>query len=292
MNRSPYSSYRGRTPLGRRILIAIVVLLVLALCALVVWRFWLSNYVVYDENGPHLVLGGPLATPAPSPDAQEPEVVIDVPSAQPSSTPAPEEVDLSIFPRRELPLGLVSLGAWGEKPPAGRGAVYDMTGAKDLYAVTADANAQLLYSAAYLAPDWSKAGEEAFAENLSGQCVALAARGFDEIILSAADPAKVKAEDLSKTYAAIHTALTERGWQGRLGLVLDQGWFRKDTQALISGIATQFDRLYFQHALSASGKKALEDGGFEATGYSLVTLYAAPPKNVNWSWAVLPSPQA
>lgn len=288
MNRSPYSSYRGRTPLGRRILIAIVVLLVLALCALVAWRFWLSNYVVYDENGPHLVLGGPLATPAPSPDAQEPEIVIDVPSAQPDPTPAPEEVDLSAFPRRELPLGLVSPGAWGEEPPAGRGAVYDMTDPGGLYAVTADANAQLLYSAAYLAPDWSTAGEETFAEDLSVQCVALAARGFDEIILSAADPAKAKADGLAETYAAIHSALAKGGWQGRLGLVLDQGWFRSDSGELISGVATQFDRLYFQNALSASGKKALEDGGFASTGYSLVTLYAAPPKNVNWSWAVLP----
>lgn len=288
MNRNPYSSYRGRTPLGRRILIAIIVLLVLALCALVAWRFWLSNYVVYDENGPHLVLGLPLATPAPTPDEQEPEVVIDIPSAPPSATPAPEEVDLSAFPRRELPLGLVSLAAWGETPPAGRGAIYDMTDADDLYAITPDANAQLLYSAAYLAPNWADAGEDTFADELAGQCVALAARGFDEIILSAADPAKVKAEDLAKAYAAIHTTLNEKGWQGRLGLVLDQGWFRKDTDALISGIAAQFDRLYFHHALSAPNKKALESGGFASTGYSLVTLYAAPPKNVNWSWAVLP----
>lgn len=288
MNRSPYSSYRGRTPLGRRILIALVVLLALALCALVAWRFWLSNYVVYDENGPHLILGGPLSTPAPSPDEQEPEIVIDVPSAQPSAAPGLADVDLSAFPRRELPLGLVSPGAWGEKPPAGQGAIYDMTGADDLYAITPDANAQLLYSAAYLAPNWPDAGEETFADELAGQCVALAARGFDEIILSTADPAKVKAEDLAKAYAAIHTALSEKGWQGRLGLVLDQGWFQGNNDALISGIATQFDRLYFQRALSASGKKALEDGGFEATGYSLVTLYAAPPKNVNWSWAVLP----
>lgn len=288
MNRNPYSSYRGRTPLGRRILIALVVLLALALCALVVWRFWLSNYVIYDENGPHLVLGGPLATPAPSPDAQEPEVVIDIPSAQPSATPTPEDVDLSAFSPREIPLGMVSPGAWGEKPPAGRGAIYDMTDAKDLYAVTADANAQLLYSAAYLAPNWPDAGEETFADELAGQCVTLAAKGFDEIILSTADPAKAKAEDLSKTYTAIHTALTERGWQGRLSLVLDQDWFQGDTDQLIGGIATQFDRLYFQHALASSGRKALEKGGFEVTGYSLVTLYAAPPKNINWSWAVLP----
>lgn len=287
MKRSPYSSYRGRTPLGRRILIALVVLLALALCALVVWRFWLSNYVIYDENGPHLVLGGPLATPAPSPGGQEPEIVIDLPSAQPSATPTPEEVDLSAFPRRELPLGMVAT-AWGEKPPAGQGAVYNMTGIDGLYAVTADANAELLYSAAYLAPDWSTAGEEPFADDLAGQCVTLATKGFDEIILSAADPAKAKAADLAKTYAAVHTALSEKGWQGRLGLVLDQGWFQKDAAGLISGVATQFDRLYFQRALSASGKKALESGGFEATGYSLVTLYAAPPKNINWSWAVLP----
>lgn len=290
MNQNPYSSYRGRTPLGRRLLIALVVLLTLALCALLAWRFWLSNYIIYDENGPHLVLGGPLATSAPTPDDLEPEIVIDLPSAQPSATPEPEEADLSAFPRRAVPLGMVALPQ-GETPESGRGAIYDMTDPRGAYAVTADTNAQLLYCAAYLAPDWSKAkGPESrdFTGELTEQCLHLASLGFDEIIFSTTDLSKAGADSLTGVYTAVHAALTKAGWQGRLGLELDQSWFRAGGDSLIPCIAETFDRLYFRNALAANYKKALEDGGFEATGYSLVTLYAAPPKSVNWSWAVLP----
>lgn len=53
MNRNPYSSYRGRSGLGRKILVAIVILLVIALVLALVGLFVLPNYVVYtaDEIG-------------------------------------------------------------------------------------------------------------------------------------------------------------------------------------------------------------------------------------------------
>lgn len=54
--KNPYSTYRGRANWLRRILIAIVVLLVIALAAAIVGLFVLPNYVVYTPDGPQLVL--------------------------------------------------------------------------------------------------------------------------------------------------------------------------------------------------------------------------------------------
>ncbi|MFG6373741.1 MAG: hypothetical protein K1W04_06295, partial [Oscillospiraceae bacterium] len=70
--KNPYSTYRGRANWLRRILIAIVVLLVIALAAAIVGLFVLPNYVVYTPDGPQLVLpffgGKGSEAPAPTPD--------------------------------------------------------------------------------------------------------------------------------------------------------------------------------------------------------------------------------
>lgn len=287
MNQNPYSSYRGRTPLGRRLLIALVILLTLALCALLAWRFWLSNYVIYDENGPHLVLGGPLATPAPSGGEDEPQVVIDIPTAAPSPTPGVNaEVDLSQFTRRKVPLGLVTVTG-GKDPAVGQGAVFDMTDMENTYAVTADTNAEFLYAAAYLGPDWSQAGQGSFDADLTDQCVALAALGFDELIF--APPTKAQATDaLAKCYLATRQRLDDLGWQGRLGLVVNQDLFTSSLSEDLQDAMAGFHRLYFQNSMRANVNKALRDHGFAGTPGDIVTLYAAPPKSVTWSWAVLP----
>ncbi len=71
--KNPYSTYRGRTNWLRRILLAIVILLVIALIAAVAGLFVLPNYVEYTPDGPRLVIpffggGEGKETPAPTPD--------------------------------------------------------------------------------------------------------------------------------------------------------------------------------------------------------------------------------
>ncbi len=309
MNRSPYSSYRGRGGLGRKILVAIVILLLIALVLALVGLFVLPNYVVYTADGPQLVLpwfsGQPKPTQAPAPSAVidapsaapgEDDFVVDTPSPSPSPSPS-APADLSDFPRRDVPRGLVnSTGNPGEKD----GSVFDMPtppAGSDLSA-SAERNRALPYAAAYINPDWDSIAEEddtarttGFGDFLTAWCLDAAARGYDEIILSdgvtAQNDPKGKAQ--AALYRQLKKELTDAGWQGRLGLVLDQSLASSDYDPdLIPAVAQSFDRLYFRHTLQGGMKSALTASGFAGTTADIVTLYADVPTGVSWSWAVLP----
>lgn len=300
MKRSPYSSYHGRGSWLRRILVAIVILLVIALAVALVGLFVLPNYIVYTQNGPQLVIpffsspqAPQTASPAPTeavspgPDAvQTPgDIVIEpLPSSTPKPSPDPT-VDLSAFPRRDMPLGLRPLGR-DETLGAGQGSLADMTDV-DLSAEgdqLRTATADLPYAAAWLAPDWAGLTEE----ELTRQCLELSACGFDEIVFSEYVPTG-DGKELAQLYRAVKAALDDAGWQGRLSLALDQALFDRRYDAdLIPAVAQSFERLYFRSTLKAANKTALTNNGFTANGYTLVTV-VKNIANLNYAWAVLPN---
>lgn len=301
MSQGPYSSYHGRKRHGRSVLIGIVTALVILLAAVLAGYY----FGLFNIPGAPGFPGTPVphASPDVQPSAeatpsQEPMVIIDAPSPSPSSSPAAVS-DLSGHTIRDIPLGLV-LTAPDALPESGKnGVLVDMTDA-DLTALDgdfADKLAALPYAAAWLAPDWSgmkdydekatQEGQPLFQNALADRCAALAALGFDEIVFSAADPAKVGDASLAGTYTVVHDTLEQAGWQGRFGLDLDQAWFDVDSDVIISCIAYRFDRLYFRKTLSAGNKSALTDGGFEANGKTLVTV-VKNTANLNYAWAILP----
>lgn len=304
MSRKPYSTYHGRRSLGQRILMAVAVILAVALLLALVALFVLPNYMTYDGDTLQFNLplpgrgqGGQATTsPQPTDGEGEPDIVIDDhPSAPPSPTPtAAGAVDLSQLERREAPLGLVSTA--GTAPREGDGSIFDMTGDVDKWNEDLDAdraaererNLSLPYAAAWLAPDWAEALAGAdFAEALTQRCLALADSGYDEIIFSQATP-KDSGADLAKLYRGVKAELDRAGWQGRLGLVLDQGLVGSQyDEDLMPAIAQSFDRLYFGRAMQANVKSALTTNGFEDKPANYVTVYATIP-SVNWSWAILP----
>lgn len=307
MNRSPYSAYRGRKSALRRVLIAIVIVLVIALAVATVALFVLPNYVVYTPQGPQLVLpffgsGQPSQTPEPTPGgpdasasaaATDPGVVVEPPSATPAPT-ASVAPDLSDLPRRDMTLGLVA--AAGEGPREGDGSLFDMTGTvaewngdlNDERGNVRELNASFPYAAAWLGPDWGEAMKESgFADALTQRCLMLADSGYDEIIFSEIVPDGDGAE-LAQLYRAMKAALDDAGWQGRLGLVLDQGLFdAKYDSDLIPAVAQSFERLYFRTTLKSNHRTALTNAGFTANGYTLVTV-VEHPANLNYAWVVLP----
>ncbi len=309
MNRNPYRSYRGRKTLGRRVLTAIVILLAVALLLGLVALVVLPNYAVYTADGlrfdlPLLGKGRGEPTPEPLPDeAQEPEVVIDVPSPTPSPSPtpapsAPAAVDLSGLVRREPTLGLVEVAGAG--PGQRQGGIFDMTGGLTTpgqlpqgdHQAAREVCAQLPYAVAWLAPDWAALlAREGGEEDLTGWCLALADSGYDEILFSEAVPADDGAA-LAQTYRAVKAALDQAGWQGRLGLVLDQS-LAGSTYApdLLPAIAQSFGRLYFRRSLRDDVHTALAEAGFDDKAMNIVTVYDRP-QSVRWAWAALPATQS
>lgn len=282
--KNPYSTYRGRKNWLRRILIAIVVVLVIALAAAIVGLFVLPNYVEYtSDGGARLVLpffggGKATATPAPTPDAtaDPSDIVIDVPdpTATPTPTPAPTPIP-EMLPRRDAPLGLVSYefprlldGAAKESLAANRGAVFDVTDADLTQKGIRDAILDLPYAAAMTPWD----GDD---ETL----VTLAGLGFDEILLTgvtednAAQPRKV---------------LSDLGYLGRLSAAAEKSPFQDNT-ALGQAIAQHFDRVYVPGGNWGGFNlyKYLKDNGFQGSTADIVTV-VSKPISANYAWAVLP----
>lgn len=324
--KNPYSTYRGRKSWLRRILIAIVILLVIALAAAIVGLFVLPNYVVYTPNGPQLVLpffGGGKATPAPSPTpdvTDDPAVIIDQPDPTPEPTPAPTPIP-EMLPRRDAPLGLVSYefprlldGAAKESLSANRGAVFDMTDNIPAHPPEEDsdtdtvraANQDLPYSAALLYCFGAAGTPEMYGKDRIDRCKTLAGLGFDEIIVANADYSAwleangedykgVTADEAQVTafYADLRAALDDLGYEGYLSVVCpDKEAF---TQGLSKGgqsgaaVAQYFDRVYVPGG-NWNGfnlYKYLKDNGFRGTTADIVTV-VSKPLSANYSWAILP----
>lgn len=304
MNRKPYSTYHGRKTLLQRILTAVAVILAVALLLALVALFVLPNYIDMTYTGDTLQLNLPLPkrpvqTPSPQPSQGEDDpgfVIDDQPSAAPSRTPTPgQKTDLSQFERRDVPLGLAV--AEGAGPRERDGYIFrERDPKRDSASGLAERNRDLLYAAAYIDPDWDGILEEdetarttGFADYITNWCLSAAASGYDEIILSDAvtaddDP---KGEAQAALYRRVKKELDQAGWQGRLGLVLDQSWAGAGYDAdLMPAVAQSFDRLYFRRAMQSNVKTALTTNGFDNKPANYVTIYDAIP-NVNWSWAVL-----
>lgn len=278
--KNPYSTYHGRKSWLRRILIAIVVLLVIALAAAIVGLFVLPNYVEYTPDGPRLVLpffgSRPVEqSPSPTPDVtDDPAVIIDLPSPTPEPTPAPTPIP-EMLPRRDAPLGLVSYefprlldGAAKESLAAKRGAVFDVTGADLAQEGIRDAILDLPYAVAMTAWDGSE-------ESLT----TLAGLGFDEILLTGVTEA-----DASKS----REVLDGLGYLGRLSAVAEKSPFQDDT-ALGRALAEHFDRVYVPGGNwgGLNLYKYLKDNGFTGTTADIVTT-VNKPISANYSWAILP----
>lgn len=291
MSQGPYSSYHGRKRHGHSVLIGIVTALVILLAAVLV-GYYFGLFNIPGVPGTPGTPGG-QTTPAPQPSAsttpsQEPVVIIDAPS--PSPSPAATGADLSGYTPRDIALGLV-LTAPDALPESGKnGALVDMTGT-DLTALGDDFTAKLAaqpYAAAWVAPDWTAViGDDQAEAALIQRCLDLAGLGFDEIVLSSYAP-QGGGQDLADFYGPLKAAMADAKWQGRLGLDLDQRVFdAQQNESLIDSIALGFDRLYFRKTLSSGNKKALQDGGFEANGKTLVTV-VKNVANLNYAWAILP----
>lgn len=278
--KSPYSTYHGRKSWLRRILIAIVVLLVIALAAAIVGLFVLPNYVEYTPDGPRLVLpffGSPPTEQSPSPTpgvTDDPAVIIDLPDPTPEPTPVPTPIP-EMLPRRDAPLGLVSYefprlldGAAKESLAANRGAIFDVTEADLQDPGIRDAILDLPYAVAMTPLDGSD-------ETLT----TLAGLGFDEILLTGvteADAAKPR------------EVLAGLGYLGRLSVVAEKSPFQDDT-ALGRAMAEHFDRVYVPGGNwgGLNLYKYLKDNGFAGTTADIVTT-VGKPLSANYSWAILP----
>lgn len=277
MSQVPYNPYHGRKRFGRglrSVLIGVIAALVILLAAV------LAGYYCGLFNVP-----GASAQPSDaaqsSPDAQdvkEPVVVIEAPS--PSPSPVPAAADLSGYVPPEKPaLGLVltQYDALADQTPE-RDTLVDMTGA-DLSA------AELPETDRYLAAWW--AVDPADPEAALADCQALAALGFDEIVLASNLPADDGA-GLAALYRSLKAGLADAGWRGRLGLDLDLDLFAgKYSDDLVPAVAQSFDRLYFRKTLSGDNKSALTDAGFAADGLNIVTVTASAA-DLTYAWAVLP----
>lgn len=302
MSRNLYGTYRGRKSLLQRILTAVAVILAVALLLALVALFVLPNYMTYTGDG--LQFNVPLpkrdkpaqtAQAQPSGGVGEPGFVIETdPSAAPSAG-TKVEADLSKFERRDVPRGLVTTDGTG--PREQDGSIFDQRVPGQASDAAAERNRDLLYAAAYVDPDWESilaedetARTTGFADYLTQWCLTAAANGYDEIILSDTVTAQgdAKGEAQAALYRRIKSELDKAGWQGRLGMVLDQNWAGSGyDEDLMPAIAQSFDRLYFRRAMQGNVKSALERSGFAGTTADYVTVYATIP-NVNWAWAVLP----
>lgn len=295
--KSPYSTYRGRTNWLRRILIAIVVVLVIALAAAIVGLFVLPNYVVYTPDGPQLVLPffGPKGTETPTPtpdDSLAPtDIVVETPTPAPSPTvtPPPAPDPDSLPPRRDTPLGLTGFawprlldGSAKESLAKGRGAIFTTQGA-DLEdpELTIQLPQDLPYAAALVSYD-----PEA-AEDVIITCQRLVGKGFDEVILTPAEDVTLSDGDAS-FLADLRSALEEYHFNGRISAVAEKAPFQNDT-ALGRAMAEHLDRVYVPGGNwgGLNLYKYLKDNGFRGTTADIVTT-VNKPISANYSWAILP----
>lgn len=287
MRYNPYSTYRGRKSWLRRILIAIVVLLTIALAAAVIGALVLPNYVEYTPDGTRLVipfLGGSRATPTPTPTADPnlgaglapDDVIFDDPSPTPTPTPTPAPTPIpEMLPRRDVPLGLISYefprltdGSAKESLAANRGVIFDVTDADLTDQDIRNAILDLPYAVAMVAWD----GDTDLLTTLAGL-------GFDEILLTGTD------NTLTDTP---RVTLDNLGYQGRLSAVAEKAPFQNDT-ALGRLYAGQFDRVYVPGGNwgGLNLYQYLKNNGFRGSTADIVTTVTGPI-SANYAWAILP----
>lgn len=293
----PYSTYHGRKSWLRRILIAIVILLVIALAAAIVGYLVLPNYVEYTSDGTaRLVLpffggGKPTAAPTPTPGVtvDPTDIVIDTPPPSPSPTVTPPPAPDSLPPRRDTPLGLTGFewprlldGSAKESLAKGRGAIFTTQGA-DLEdpELTIQLPQDLPYAAALVSYD-----PEA-AEDVIITCQRLVGKGFDEVILTPAEDVTLSDGDAS-FLADLRSALEEYHFNGRISAVAEKAPFQNDT-ALGRAMAEHLDRVYVPGGNwgGLNLYKYLKDNGFRGTTADIVTT-VNKPISANYSWAILP----
>lgn len=304
--KNPYSTYRGRTNWLRRILIAIVILLVIALIAAVAGLFVLPNYVEYTPDGPRLVIpffgGGEKPSPTPTqavdPNlgaSQEPDdVIFDDPTPTPSPTANSLPVPDSLPPRRDAPLGLVGYawprlldGSAKESLAANRGAVFSIEEADFTQDGLSVQTAQdLPYAAALVLYD------PADSEEVITTCTNLAALGFDELVLRLDEGVTTTEAAQTKFYTDLRAAMDGVGFHGRLSAVCAKDTFLKgvdENGQSGQAVADSFDRVYVPGG-NWNGfnlYKALKDMGFTGTTADIVTT-VTKPISANYSWAILP----
>lgn len=322
MARNPYGSYRGRKSWGKRILIGIVVVLVIALILAVVGVVFLRDHIVYTDHGIEFTLSfGKKESPAPesvspSPPPSQSEFVIETPSPSPSPSPS-ATLRPEMAPRRDAPLGLVGAelsalldGTAADALSDGRGAIFDMyqDGLFD------DANGEtirennlaLSYSAALVRCDWHlEPGEDTYREKLVDRCAYLAGLAFDELVLVECgypqnSPNSATAEEMNDFYARTREKLDELGYQGRLSVVCFRDTIVSGTDATthqtLTAVAQHFDRVYFPSGISWPAGTNLyallkdaagEEGAFAQSGAGdIVTVTRGSLSN--YSWAILP----
>lgn len=284
MGQIPYNSYHGRKRRLRSVLIGAVTALVILLAAVLAGYYFgffnLPDAPASQAPAPSPAqVTEPAQTPVPS---QEPDFVIEPPSAAPSPSAPAAQADLSGYTPRDLPssLGLV-LAQVDALPQESRHGVLVDLAAFDLSQADpafTESLAALPYAAAWLSAD-------ADAE-LAARAASL---GFDELVLAAAAPAtEEESAALTQRYRDIKAALDKAGWKGQLSLDVDQAVFSAPGhEDLTSAIAQSFDRLFFRKTLSSANKKTLTDGGFAATGRTIVTAIKNPA-DLGYAWAVLP----
>lgn len=292
MARNPYGSYRGRASWGKRILIGIVVLLVIALILAVVGVVFLRDNIVYTDHGIEFTLPfgkkEPTSTESvdPSPLPTESELVIETPTPSPSPSPTAKPV---MYPRRDTPLGLVP---YGEETVLGsnQGAIFDMTEASltDGEGIRSQ-NLGLPYAAAYLRCG-ADGGED---EDFLARCQTLAGLGFDELVLDPTDRDTAKADVLAGLYTKAKEALDELGYQGRLSCVCGRAAFTDETMTaeLLPTLALRVERVYAAAGESWSGLniyRTLKDLEFSGTQRDIVTVARSPLPSATYAWAVLP----
>lgn len=322
--KNPYSTYRGRTNWLRRILIAIVILLVIALIAAVAGLFVLPNYVEYTPDGPRLVIpffgGGEKPTPTPSqtvdptlgasPDPDD--VIFDDPAqtTQPNVSPTPKP---EFYPRRDTTLGLVGYefprlldGSVRESLASNRGAIFDMTQNTPDFLDDVDfadiraANQALPYSVALVYCFGADGTPDTYADSVIEWCKTVAGLGFDEIVLGNADytaylevhEGTADQQKVTDFYADFRAALDDMGYEGRLSVVCAKETFLSGvSKGGQSGqaVAANFERVYVSGGNWNGFNlfKALKDMGFTGTTADIVTT-VTKPISANYSWAILP----
>lgn len=323
MARNPYGTYRGRASWGKRILIGIVVLLVIALILAVVGVVFLRDNIVYTDRGIEFTLPFGKKDPTPSaagetsPLPTESELVIETPSSSPSPSPSPTAKPV-MYPRRDTPLGLVTMEsadlldkAAGEKLSANQGAVFS-TYDDGLYDeangdTIRENNLALPYSAVAVMCDWHlEPGEEKYREKLVDECERLAGLAFDELVLMECgypldSPHSATAEEMSDFYARVRERLDKLGYQGRLSVVCFRGTIVSGTDATthqpLDAVAKYFDRVYFPAGINwpegtnlyrILKEKAGEDGAFTKSTTADIVTVVASPISANYAWATLP----
>lgn len=283
MKRSPYSSYHGRGSWLRRILIAIVILLVIALAVALVGLFVLPNYIVYTQNGPQLVIPffsassqspqtaspSPSEAVSPSLDAvQTPGDIVIEPLPSPSAKPSPSRSPEPLPPRRTAPLGLVPYEE-GKTLGAKQGFLFTADQVEDFTRSTSQEDHD--YVAVYVD------AEGLDAETLAETCLTLVDKAVDELVVSG-----------DVDWPALRKALPADYFHGYLSAVSGKSPFQEDTQQG-RDMAQYCDRVYVPGGNwnGLNLYKYLKDNGFQGTTADIVTT-VNKPLSTNYAWAVLP----